>query len=95
MPINNNIQKIKELLGDNLPPCQITHSENPDGVAFYVTIGETFTFVSFPQRTINNLDQEKMPDYFKEIKLYDSIVDTKIRITIGDNIAIWPNHPPL
>ena len=98
MTTTEKIQMITDLFKSNLgiSSNQIMYRKEADISAFYITIGETITAVLFPLKTIEKLDLDKIPDYFKnKIKLYESIRDTGIRITIDDNIAIWPNHPPL
>jgi len=98
MTTNEKINMIKELLIKNLNirPKQVTHYNDAEFSTFYVSVGETITAVLFPFKTIEKLEIDKMPTYFKnKINLYESIVNTGIRITIEDDIAILPNHPPV
>jgi len=90
------IQKIKELLVSNIVTSQqVIYRKESDISAFYIPMGETTTAVLFPSKVIEKLDLNNIADHFKnKIKLYDAIKSsTSIRITIGANIAIWPNHP--
>jgi hypothetical protein len=91
------IQKIKELLVSNIGTSQqVIYRKESNSSVFYITMKENITAVLFPLKFIEELDISNINDNFKnKIKLYDAIKSSaSIRVTIDNDIVIWPNHEP-